>query len=199
MTIKSTSGPIREADERPVEEIILVPTPNSAAGRAVLRALDDLEAVKAVEVHGAALVKRASDGRWHIPEGPENLSCRGELTGGAMRAMIELLGGPGGQLVGGAAVLLHGSSAGIGSDEDVETIVHALGRLISPGTTAVVCDVYETTSEAIDRALAALGLSGWRITRDEAEAQLNAALHRNLTVTPPSRSPLGRGRSAWPE
>lgn len=181
-----------------MEEIILVPTPNPATGRTVLRALDDLGAVKAIEVHGAALVERAGDGRWHFPEGTENLSYRGELTGGAMRAMIDLLGGPGGQLVGGAALLLYGSSAEIGDDEDVETIVHALGRLISPGGTAVVCDVYETTSEAIDRALDALDLNGWRMTRNEAEAQLNAALHRHLTLTPPSGSSLGRGRSAWP-
>lgn len=163
-----------------MEVIILVPTPERATGRAVLRALDDLAAGKGIEVQGAAVLERGGDGRWHIPEGTENLSYRGELTGGAMRAMIELLSGPGGQLLGGTAVLLAGSTATFGDAEDVETVVHALARLISPGTTAVVCDVYETTSEAIDRALAGLGLSGWRVTRDQAEAQLNAALHRRV-------------------
>ena len=163
-----------------MEVIILVPTPQRATGRAVLKALDDLAAVKAIEVQGAALLERGCDGRWHIPEGTENLSYRGELTGGAMGAMIELLSGPGGQLLGGAAVLLDGSSAASGDAEDVETIVHALARLISPGATAVVCDVYETTSEAIDRSLGGFGVSGWRMTRDEAEVQLSAALHRRV-------------------
>lgn len=179
-----------------MEVIILVPTPKRATGRAVLEALDDLGAVKAIEVRGAALLERAGDGRWHIPKGTEHLSYRGELAEGAMGAMIEFLSGPGGQLLGGAAVLLAGSSAAFGDAESVETIVHALARLISPGTTAVVCDVYETTPVSIDRALAGLGLSGLRIRRDEAEAQLNAALHRHLTLTPSPRSRLNGGRSA---
>lgn len=170
----------RKTGERTVDMIILIPTPKRATGRAVLSALDDLAAAEAIEVHGAALLERGSDGRWHIPERTEVLSYRGKLTGGAMGAMIELLRGPGGQLLGGAAVLLAGSSAAFGDPEDVETIVHALALLISPGATAVVCDVDETTSEAIDRALGGFGLSGWRITRDEAEAQLNAVLHRTV-------------------
>ena len=162
-----------------MENIILVHTPNLATGRTVLHALDDLGAAKAIEVRGAALLERAADGRWYLPEETEKASYRGTLTGGAIGALTGLLAGPGGQLLGGAAVLLVSSSAEIGDAEDVETIVHALGRLISPGTTAVVCDVDETTSEAIDCALAALGLSGWRMTRDEAEAQLNATLHHD--------------------
>jgi uncharacterized membrane protein len=172
------SSPIRKAGERTVEMIILVPTLKRATGRAVLRALDDLAAANAIEIQGAALLERSGDGRWHIPEETENLSYRGKLTGGVIGAMIELLSGPGGQLFGGAAVRLARSSAVFG--DDIETIVHALARLISPGVTAVVCDVCETTSEAVDRALGGFGLSGWRIARDEAEVQLSAALHRTV-------------------
>ena len=164
-----------------MDVIILVPSPKRSTGRAALIALDDLAATKAIEVQGAALLERAGDGRWHIPEETEICSYRGQLTGGAIGALIELVSGPGGQLLGGAAVLLAGSSVAFGDADDVETIVHALARLIAPGTTAVACDVNETTSEAIDRALAGLGLTGWRITRDEAEAQLNAVLHRSVT------------------
>lgn len=161
-----------------MEVILLVPAPKQRTGRAVLRAFDDLAAVKAIEVRGAALLERAGDGRWHVPEETEKLSYRGELTGGAMGAMMELLTGPGGQLLGGSAVLLAESSAAFGDARNVETIVHALARLIAPGATAVVCDMHETSPEAIDGALAGLGLTGWRIARDEAEAQLNAAIHR---------------------
>jgi len=171
-----------------VENIILVPTRNRAAGPAILRALDDLDAASAIELRAAALVERLVDGRWYLPDETQNVWYRGTLTDGAIGSLMGLLGGPAGLLLGGAGLLV-GSPAEIGAAERPETLVHALGRLVPPGTMAAVGEVCETTSTATDHALAGLGLSGWRMPRAEAEAQLHAALgYDGMPPAPQHRS-----------
>ena len=155
-----------------MENVLLIPTPNGETGRRVLQSLDDLAAADAIEIRGAAIVERYADGRWHFPEETENVSYRGTMTSGALGALIGLLAGPAGLLLGGAAGLLIGSSVEIGDSEEIEATIHALPRLIPPGSTAVIGDVYETDPADIDRALATLGITGWRMTRADAEAQV---------------------------
>ena len=161
-----------------MENVILIPTASVDAGRTVLRSLDDLAETDAIDVRAAAVVERAGDGRWHFPEETENISYRGTLTGGALGAAIGLLAGPAGLLLGSTAGLLIGSSVEIGDAEEAEAIVLTLPRLIPPGSTAVICDIFETDPTAVDQALEALGVTGWRMSRTEAEAQLSEALRR---------------------
>ncbi|MEW6473783.1 MAG: hypothetical protein AB1679_16145 [Actinomycetota bacterium] len=170
-----------------MENVILVPTSNYAAGRAVLRVFDDLVAANAIELRAAALMERAPYGRWTLPSEDDSASHRGTLTSGAIGALIGFLGGPGGLLLGGAARLRASSSAEAGDGPEPETILHALERLVPPGAMAAVGEVVETTCTAIDDALAALGMTAWRMTGAEAEAQLHVALGHDVTMPGPQQ------------
>lgn len=161
-----------------MENIVLVPTPDIRAGRRVVQSLHRLADDELIEVRAAVVVERHPDGRWHFPAETETVSYGGTITGGALGALIGLLAGPAGVLLGGAAGLLIGSSVEVGDTEKVETIVHALPRLVPPGSTAVIADVYETGPAEIDGTLRAHGATAWRMTRNEAEAQIEGALRR---------------------
>ncbi|HYH49612.1 MAG TPA: hypothetical protein VEG38_08695, partial [Acidimicrobiia bacterium] len=140
-----------------MENVILVPEPNADAARRLLGALQRLAESGVIELRGAAIVERHPDGHWHFPEETAQPSYRATITTGAVGALIGLLAGPGGLLVGGAAGLLIGSSVEIGDTEDVEAILHALPRLVPPGAMALVADVYERSPEAIDNAVKCSG------------------------------------------
>jgi hypothetical protein len=159
-----------------MENVIIVPTPKFAFGLSVLRSFDDLAAADAIEMRAAAAVERTPDGRWYLPRETENGAYRGTIAAGALGALVELLSGPAGLLLGGVAVVLMGSSVEISEAEEAETIVHALARLVPPEAAAVIAEVYETGPAAMDEALVTLGLTAWRMNRAEAEAQVAARL-----------------------
>jgi len=161
-----------------LENLILIPVAGVAAGRALLMTLDRLATSGAIELRAGAVVERYADGRWHLPEETEKVSYGGTLTGGAIGALVGLIGGPAGVLLGGTAGLLVGSSVEVADAEDVETIIHALPRFVPPGGTAVIADIYETDRSAVDAMLDTLGLSVSRMPRAEAERQVKDLVRR---------------------
>ena len=158
-----------------MENVILVPVKNPGSGRELLDSLGRLSHAGEIELRAAAIVERQPDGRWHFPEETAQPSYRGTITSGAVGALIGLLAGPAGLLLGGAAGLLVGSSVEIGDTEEVETILHALPRMVPPGATALLADVYETRPDAIDTAVSAAGAVVLRMPRTEVENQLATA------------------------
>ena len=157
-----------------MENVILVAMQSPGAAREVLDSLARLAETGEIDLRGAAIVERHPDGRWHFPEETAQPSYRGTITAGAVGALIGLLAGPAGLLLGGAAGLVIGSSVEIGDTEQVETIIHALPRMVPPGTTAVLADVYETSPDAVDHAVKASGATSLRMPRTEVEKQLAA-------------------------
>jgi uncharacterized membrane protein len=158
-----------------VENIILVPVQSLQHGRDLLESLGRLAEAGEIELRAAAIVERHPDGRWHFPEETARPSYQGTITSGAVGALIGLLAGPGGLLLGGTAGLLIGSSVEIGATEEVETILHALPRMVPPGATALLADVYETGPDAVDAAVKAAGAPALRMARTEVEGQVAAA------------------------
>lgn len=158
-----------------MENIILVPVQSRQHGRDLLESLGRLAEAGEIELRAAAIVERHPDGRWHFPEETAQPSYRGTITSGALGALIGLLAGPGGLLLGGTAGLLIGSSVEIGATEEVETILHALPRMVPPGATALLADLYETRPDAVDTAVKAAGAPALRMSRTEVERQLAAA------------------------
>lgn len=153
-----------------METVLLIPTPDAPTGRSVLRALEELADGRGIELRAGAVVARRVDGGWDLPEETEKFLYRGTITSGALGALIGMLAGPVGLVVGATAGLLVGSSVEIGDAQKVESMIHALPRLIPPGTTAVIADVNEADPVTVDRALLAFALPAWRIPRREVEA-----------------------------
>lgn len=158
-----------------MENVILVPMEDLGRARDLLGSLGRLAEAGEIELRAAAVVERHPDGRWHFPEETAQPSYRGTITSGAVGALIGLLAGPAGLLLGGTAGLLIGSSVEIGDTEEVETILHALPRMVPPGATALLADVYETSPAAVDAAVKASGAPALRMPRTEVERQLAAA------------------------
>lgn len=158
-----------------MENVVLVPVQNLQHGRELLKSLGRLAEAGEIELRAGAVVERQPDGRWHFPEETAQPSYQGTITSGAIGALIGLLAGPGGLLLGGAAGLLIGSSVEIGATEEVETILHALPRMIPPGATALLADLYETRPDAVDAAVKSAGASALRMPRTAVERQLAAA------------------------
>jgi uncharacterized membrane protein len=158
-----------------LENVILVPQKDPSAARALLDSFCGLAESAEIELRAAAVVERHPDGRWHFPEETAQPSYHGTITSGALGALIGLLAGPAGLLLGGTAGLLIGSSVEIGDAEDAEAILHALPRMVPPGATALLADVYETGPDAVDRAVKASGATALRIPRTEVERELAAA------------------------
>ena len=158
-----------------MENVILVPVEGLGRAHDLLGSLGRLAETGEIELRGAAVVERHPDGRWHFPEETAQPSYRGTITSGAVGAVIGLLAGPGGLLLGAAAGLLIGSSVEIGDTEDVEAILHALPRMVPPGATALLADVYETSPDAVDTAVKASGATALRRPRTEVERELAAA------------------------
>lgn len=158
-----------------MENVIVVPVQSVQHGRDLLESLGRLAEAGEIELRAAAIVERHADGRWHFPEETAQPSYQGTITSGALGALIGLLAGPGGLLLGGTAGLLIGSSVEIGATEEAETILHALPRMVPPGATALLADVYETRPDAVDTAVKAAGAPALRMPRTEVERQLAAA------------------------
>ena len=158
-----------------MENVILVPMQSVQHGRGLLKSLGRLAEAGEIELRAGAVVERYLDGRWHFPEETAQPSYEGTITSGALGALIGLLAGPGGLLLGGTAGLLIGSSVEIGATEEAETILHGLSRMVPPGATALLADVYETQPEAVDDAVKAAGAPALRMPRTGVERQLAAA------------------------
>lgn len=158
-----------------MENVIIVPANDAAAARALLESLSGLAESGEIELRAAAVVERHPDGRWNFPEETAQPSYRGTITSGALGALIGLLAGPAGLLIGGTAGLLIGSSVEIGDAEDAEAILHALPRVVPPGATALLADVYETSPTPVDSVLIAAGATALRMSRTEVERELDAA------------------------
>ena len=158
-----------------MENVILVPQKDVQTAGTLLDSLHRIAERGEIELRGAAIVERHPDGRWNFPEETAQPSYRGTITSGAVGAAIGLLAGPGGLLLGAAAGLLVRSSVEIGDAEDVETILHALPRMVPPGATALLADLYETSPDAVNSTLEASGARALRMSRADVERDLAAA------------------------
>ncbi|MBO8188442.1 DUF1269 domain-containing protein [Streptomyces spirodelae] len=125
--------------------------------RAALLALDKLESAHqagALELREARVIGRNADGNAEVVgEVDHTVAVTGLAVGGLVGALLGLVGGPPGALLG------FGAGGLIGSGHDARRVVETnegleeLTAEIPPGSTVVVADVRETSTGPADEAL----------------------------------------------
>ncbi|NSC22209.1 DUF1269 domain-containing protein [Streptomyces albus subsp. chlorinus] len=160
--------------------------------RAALQALDGLEDAHragTLRLREARVIGRDADGNAEIVGEVDNIgSATGFAVGGLIGALVGLVGGPAGALVG------FGAGGLIGGSHDARRVIETnegleeLTAEIPPGSTVVVADVEEESSEPVDEAMGP-GVSRYlasRVRRD-----LEETLSTPQTPPNPSDAPTG--------
>ncbi|MFF8284766.1 DUF1269 domain-containing protein [Streptomyces albus] len=160
--------------------------------RAALRALDSLEEAHragSLTVREARVIGRDADGNAEVVGEVDNTTrATGLAVGGLVGALVGLVGGPAGALAG------FGAGGLIGGGRDARRVfetnegLEELTAEIPPGSTVVVADVEEVSTDPLDRALGT-GVSRYlasRVRRD-LEETLSAP------QTPPNASDAPTG------
>jgi uncharacterized membrane protein len=101
-------------------------------------------------VRDAAVVVREEDGKIVEKDDYGHDSTVGATSGGLAGLLVGVLGGPLGVLIGGATGLLVGSLFDDDEDEDTESVLGQISKSIKVGFPALLADVSEDSTVAID-------------------------------------------------
>ena len=121
----------------------------------------------------AAVVVREEDGKIVEKDDYGHDSSVGTTTGGLAGLLVGVLGGPLGVLIGGATGLLVGSLFDDDEDEDTESVLSQISKSIKVGFPALLADVSEDSTVAIDAVMDHLG--GTVVRRSAADVGLELA------------------------
>jgi uncharacterized membrane protein len=159
---------------------------------AALHALEELRSAHergALELREARVVGRDADGRAETVDGVDNTgSPKGLAVGGLIGAVLGLVGGPPGALLGFAAGGVIGTSHDARRVIETNEGLEELTAEIPPGSTVVVADVKERFTEPADRAL---GPGVTRYLADQVRRELEDLLSTPQPAPNPSDAPTG--------
>ncbi len=123
----------------------------------------------------AYVLERKTDGGFVIKDGNQNVVGMGTLGGSLIGMVIGVLGGPLGVLLGWAGGALFGSLVDMDKAVDSTSILAAMSKSIPPGGTALVMEVDEPTTEALDAFAAQSGGTVLRRSAEEVRVEVAAA------------------------
>lgn len=156
-----------------MENVVIAAYPALSDARSALAELRRIDADGHLDLRGAAVISRATDGSWTVDqEQDEEPEYSGTIGGAVVGGLAGLLAGPLGMLLAGAAGAAFGASADRDDSMEGELVERAFPLLVPPGTVALVADVDEPKPELVSQALTALGGAVHRIPRDEVVAQM---------------------------
>lgn len=143
-----------------------------------LEALDGLRRLHDegdIRIEAIAVVERTENGRTVMLEQAEELQIKATAAGGVIGAIIGLLSGPFGLLVGGATGAVVGSLVDVADVESSDTLLRSFGPAVPPGRAAAIAVVEEAAPAAVDTLAAELGVPTLRRPRAEVEEKLAEA------------------------
>ena len=156
------------------ENVIVTTFSEDSKAYEALARLKELAAGGQIDLHDAGVVERAQDGTLHLRDDAGNEDEGfATLTGGTIGLLIGILGGPLGVLLGGAVGLLAGAMVDAEDDEETDSVLEHIARSIGKGETAVLADLDENGSVAVDGAMA--GGRVQRFARKDVEAEIAGA------------------------
>jgi uncharacterized membrane protein len=140
-----------------------------------LSTLKGLDREGRVELKSAAVVERDATGRLRIPEGADNATGEGFLTGGLIGMLVGIIGGPVGMLVGLGTGGLVGGVYDIDEADVQDQTLAEVGRDVKPGSNALLAEADEVTEGVVDDAMKAQGGTVLRRSADYVLAEVEAA------------------------
>ncbi len=139
-----------------MNNIVVVVFPDEARAHDGVRALQELHREGNVAVYATAVLQREPNGelsvKRHSNQGPLGLGV-GAVAGG----LVGVLGGPVGLAAGVAAGALAGTLGDVMHISLGDELIEAVQRDLRPGTSAVIGEVSEESTETIDKRMKALG------------------------------------------
>lgn len=156
-----------------------------------LHALERLDADGVIQLHESAVIERRPDGRVAlIFSNTREPALRRPGIGALLGAVAGLSVGPLGAALGGAVGVLGGALDEALYSGASDAYIESIGEHLKPGTLAVVADLHENETGAIDSAMAELGRKVLRDRRrDLVEEWLDDREEaRKVARQPPSRA-----------
>ena len=163
-----------------MNQIVVVVFDDEASAEKGRSALRQLAAEESLFVHASAVVARSSERTTVVHhDGP-----RWAALGTSLGALLGLIGGP----VGAAVGALGGLSLGVIRDLDAarlaSELVDDIRKALAPGKVAVVAEVAEDSTTGLDRRMAQLGGTVFRLSvedvRDLADSEDEAAIQAEV-------------------
>lgn len=158
-----------------MENVIALAFGDTEHARDAVRVLQTLHRSDQIRLEAVAIVERIQDGRTIVLEHAESSPRRGTAGGGVVGAVVGLLTGPLGLLVGGASGAFVGSLVDRADAEGSEELLRWLTRAVPRGRAAVIAVVAETSPEAVDAVASELGAIPLRRERDAVELEIARA------------------------
>ena len=186
------------------ENVILVTFEEESKAYQAANVLKEANADGRITLHAVAVLQRMEDGALRVKEGEADAfpvatwttSAVGAATGGLIGLTLGTLGGPLGVLLGGAWGMLLGSLVDLDAAEEEESILATMARAIQPGSTAVIAQVTDKTTEVVDAEIEHLGGVVMRRPVAEVEAELAAAEEATRAAEEEARRKLREERKA---
>ncbi|MGI8486122.1 MAG: DUF1269 domain-containing protein [Thermomicrobiales bacterium] len=146
-----------------------------------LSVLKKLAAARTIELKGAAILSHKADGTLAFEDGDARGLGGSVATGGLVGAVVGILGGPLGVLLGWGTGALVGGVIDAKDASSSLRVLNRVGEVIPQGKNGLIAEVRETSFDALDRAVADLGGSIVRTSTeaitDEVEAARDAQAH----------------------
>ncbi len=143
---------------------------------AAYQALSDLKHLSpaTTEVRAAVLIERLEDGTVRFPEGVDTEEGKSAAVGGLVGSMVGILGGPLGILMGWGVGALIGGGRDYKRVEQSTTAVGAFVQHVPPSGTAILAEVVESDTQALDLLALRYGVVLERRPADDVRAELKA-------------------------
>ena len=154
-------------------DVIVITWPDSSKAYEALTKLRNSYA--ADDIYQAAVVERTEDGRVVLQDGGSNTDGLNTLSGSAIGSLIGILGGPLGVLLGFSTGALLGSLVDLGDEVDDDDVMGAISKQLLPGTTSLIVDLNETSTQTVDDLAAASGGALLRYNYDELLGEIIAS------------------------
>lgn len=154
---------------------------------AALAVLSDLHTQGQVDMINAAIVMRDEHSRIHIEDATDGTAPG--PTAGTIGLLIEVLRGPLGVLLSGAAGAVIRSHFDAGTEADISAL-SAISLAVTVARPAVLAEVIEPTTDAINAAMTRLNGTVGRHSIDDVKAEMAAAEEAQCAATRAARRQL---------
>ena len=158
-----------------VENVLAISFDEHADAYEALARLKELDAHHQIDLHGAAVVARADDGRIVEKDEAGDPELINTASGGIIGLLVGILGGPFGVLIGGATGILVGSLFDLDDEDETDSVLSEISTSVPIGHLAVLADVSEPDPVLIDAVMAGLGGTILRRSIIDVEAEIASA------------------------
>jgi uncharacterized membrane protein len=176
------------------ENVLAVSFSEHSSAYEALSRLKELDAKGEVSVRGAAVVVREEDGKVVTKEEIGDESWEGTVGGGLIGLLVGVLGGPVGVLIGGATGVLVGSLFDEDDEDATDSALADISKSVIVGSPSLLADVNETSTVAIDAAMANLGGTVLRRSGADVRAEIAAAEEAQREAKKKARKELREAR-----